>query len=89
MIVYRPTDGTLERWLGAFPASLRDREAHYGLVGTLVGNNPLLALDCLRRACLLFGDPQWQHEAADLVASTDLSERATDSVEMILASFAR
>lgn len=86
---YVVADDQLERRLGAFIESLRDREAHYGHVGTLVENNPLLALDYLRRAYLLFGDAQWQREAASLVASTDLSDRATDSVEMILASFAR
>lgn len=86
---YVTADARLERRLGAFVENLRDREAHYGLVGTLVENNPLLALDYLRRAYLLFGDAQWQREAAELVASTDLSERATDSVEMIMAAFAR
>ncbi len=86
---YVVADGRLEQRLAAFIENLHDREAHYGLVGTLVENNPLLALDYLRRAYLLFGDAQWQREAATLVASTDLSERATDSVEMLLASFAR
>lgn len=79
----------LERRLGRFVDNLRERESHYGHVGTLVENNPLLALDFFRRAYLLFGDPQWQDAARTIVASADLADRATDSVEMLMASFAR
>ena len=86
---YVTADSDLERRLGRFLDSLREREEHYGFVGSLVENNPLLALDYFRRAYLLFGDDAWRERALELVAATDLSERAADSVEMILASFTR
>lgn len=84
---YVTADGALEDRLEAFVQNLAEQEAYYGRVGGLVQNNPLLALDYFRRAYLLSGDPRWQDEARAIVESTDLSERATDSVEMILASF--
>ena len=86
---YATADQNLERTLSRFLDSLREREEHYGFVGSLVENNPLLALDYFRRAYLLFGADVWREQALGLVAATDLSERATDSVEMILASFTR
>ena len=86
---YVTADPDLERRLGRFLDSLKEREEHYGFVGSLVENNPLLALDYFRRAYLLFGADVWRDQALALVAATDLSERATDSVEMILASFTR
>lgn len=84
---YVTADDTLGAKLAEFLTSLGEQEAHYGWVGSLVENNPLLALDYFRRAYLLSGDSKWKDDARALVASTDLSERATDSVEMILASF--
>lgn len=86
---YVVADGTLERKLGAYISYLKDQEAHYGQMGALVENNPLLALDYTRRAYLVFGPDEWNDQADTLVAASDLKERATDSVEMILASFAR
>ncbi len=35
------------------------------------------------------GDAAWREQAAAVLKTSDLSERATDSVEMILASFTR
>ncbi len=84
---YVTADDALEEKLAAFLTSLRERAAHYGFVGSLVEHNPLLALDYFRRAYLLSGSAEWREQAVALVESTDLSERATDSVEMILASF--
>lgn len=86
---YVTANDALEGKLGEFLANLDAQEAYYGRVGGLVENNPLLALDYFRRAYLLSGDGRWQEEARALVNSTDLSERATDSVEMILASFTK
>lgn len=84
---YVTANASLEMKLTAFIKSLQAQEAHYGRVGGLVENNPLLALDYFRRAYLLSGDAEWQEQAVTLVQATDLSERATDSVEMLLASF--
>ena len=86
---YVTADDALEDKLRGYVESLGAQEAHYGRVGGLVQNNPLLALDYFRRAYMLSGDPRWQADARALVEGTDLSERATDSVEMILASFAQ
>ncbi len=86
---YVVANAWLEKKLKAFAVSLHEREMHYGHVGSLVENNPLLALDYFRRAYLLSGDATWREQAAAVLEASDLSERATDSVEMILASFTR
>lgn len=86
---YVTADSRLENRLAAYLDSLRERESYYGFVGGLVENNPLLALDYFRRAYSLFGDRRWVEDASDVLAASDLSARATDSVEMILASFLR
>ncbi|WP_420455534.1 hypothetical protein [Rubrivirga sp.] len=86
---YVTADDKLEQKLARYLTYLGEQEAHYGQMGALVENNPLLALDYTRRAYLLSGDEAWQEQADQIVGASDLSERAADSVEMILASFAR
>ena len=86
---YVTADDQLETKLARYIDYLGDQEAHYGQMGSLVENNPLLALDYTRRAYLLSGNEEWQEQADEIVRAGDLSERATDSVEMTLASFAR
>lgn len=86
---YVTADDGLEEKLSRYLDYLGEQEDHYGQMGALVENNPLLALDYTRRAYLLSGDEAWQEQADRIVGGSDLSERAADSVEMILASSAR
>lgn len=49
--------------------------------------DPLLAIDCYRRAFLLTGDEKYCRRTDELVASGEIGARARNSVELLAASF--
>ena len=86
-IEYVNYDENFERHIRDFISDLQERVEYYLELADLVENNPLLAIDYLRRAYLLTGDRQLQNRAKVVLEEAGLSERANDSVEMLLASF--
>lgn len=70
-----------------FLRSLEERAAYYQLVADQVEKNPLLAIDYLRRAYLLTGADHLKEDARQIFKAADLSDRAKNSVEMLLIDF--
>lgn len=70
--------------VGRFVDSLRDRAEYYLLMADQVENNPLLALDFMRRSYLLTGDSTLDARAHELFDSAGVGSRAKSSVEMLL-----
>lgn len=50
-------------------------------------NDPLLAIDYLRRAYLLSGDGKYRQKAKKLYDNSSIKQRANNSVEMLLLKF--
>lgn len=84
---YVDYDDRFESRLVAFLEDLKERAAYYAFVADQVERNPLLAIDYLRRAFLLTGDPDLRERARDIVAASGIEARASNSVEMLLAAF--
>ena len=66
---------------------LKDQAEHYELVSDQLDRNPILALDYLKRAYLITGDPALKKKAKLLVKNAGLKQRATNSVELLAAEF--
>ncbi len=58
-------------------------------VAEQVERNPLLAIDCYRRAFLLTGDEEYCRKTDELLRSGELGKRAKNSVEYLAAGFTR
>jgi hypothetical protein len=70
-----------------FLRSLDERAGYYALVADQLENNPLLAIDYLRRAYLLTGDKSLKEDARAIFDKAQLTGRAKNSVEMLLVDF--
>ncbi len=70
-----------------FVDELPVRSAYYIQVADSVENNPLLAIDYLRRAALLCGDRKLNARARQLLDGAQLGERAKASVERMMLEF--
>ena len=66
---------------------LKEHAEHYELVADQLDRNPILALDYLKRAYLITGDPELKKKAKLLVKNAGLQKRATNSVELLAADF--
>jgi hypothetical protein len=66
---------------------LKDQAEHYELVSDQLDRNPILALDYLKRAYLITGDPALKNKAKLLVENAGLEQRAANSVELLAAEF--
>ena len=86
---YVPFDGEFKRSFRQFAASLQERADYYELMSAQLERNPLLAIDYLRRGFLLTGEERFQIRARELYSTAGLDERAVNSVETFLVSFAR
>ncbi|HKP76248.1 MAG TPA: hypothetical protein VJT67_12040 [Longimicrobiaceae bacterium] len=73
--------------LRKFFQSLEERADYYALMADQVERNPLLSIDYLRRAYLLTGDQALKDRARATFDAARLSERAKNSVEMLLIDF--
>jgi hypothetical protein len=72
------------RNIGNFLDGLTERAEYYQLMADQVENNPLLAIDFLRRAYLLTGDDELHARARSVFEAAGLENRARSSVEMLL-----
>lgn len=73
--------------LGDFLTSIRERAKYYQDLAGLLEENPLLAIDYLRRSYLLTGDVALKRRATQIFAGSDLADRARDSVERLMVTF--
>jgi len=66
---------------------ISDRARYYEEMAELLHQNPLLAIDYLRRAYLINGRDDCRTKAKSILDGMALEGRARDSVEMLLAEF--
>lgn len=79
--------GSFAESLERFMESLQKRAQYYTLVADQLDNNPLLAIDYLRRAYLITGDDTLREQAHEIFDNAGLENRARNSVEMLLIGF--
>lgn len=72
---------------GKFMDGIFDRARYYEDMADLLHQNPLLAIDYLRRAYLINGRDDCRTKAKSILDSASLEGRTRDSVEMLLAEF--
>lgn len=80
-------DEAFQMKMNKFLKSFFERAAYYEDMASLMEQNPLLAIDYLRRAYLITGRKECRKRAANILGSLTLEGRARDSVEMMLAEF--
>ncbi len=84
---YIPFDRQFGQRFKAFLASLKDRADYYTVLAEQLDNNPLLAIDYLRRTYLLTGKVSLKHRAKEIFRRSGLARRAPNSVERLMAAF--
>jgi len=84
---YIEYDEAFQMKMNKFLKSFFERAAYYEDMASLMEQNPLLAIDYLRRAYLITGHKECRKRAANILGSLTLEGRARDSVEMMLAEF--
>jgi len=67
-----------------FVSSLRE---HFDMMAAQLQNDPLLAIDYLRRAFLITGESSYREKAQLLYSKSRRRRRATNSVENLLVNF--
>ena len=70
-----------------FADSLKERREYYLTVSDGVENNPLLAIDYLRRAALLGGKSDLNRKARAILLASGIGDRAKSSVEELMLKF--
>ena len=86
---YVPYDLHFEKRFQMFLESIDKRADYFCVIAEQVENNPLLAIDYYRRAFLLTGEKELQCRSIEILNSAGLNARAKNSVEMLLAGFAK
>jgi len=85
---YVPFGASFERKARSFMKTVVDLGEHYvDMAENFAENNPLLAIDYLRRAYLVLGDEAIRDRKQEIFAGMDLQARARNSVEALLAGF--
>ena len=84
---YIKYDEGFENKLSRFLESILERSTYYEEMSHLLEQNPLLAIDYLRRSYLISGREECSRKAGKIVGALPLEGRARDSVEMMLAEF--
>lgn len=85
---YVPFGPEFDRRIRAFMRTVLDIGEHYGdMAENFAENNPLLAIDYLRRAYLILGDAGIRDRKKEVFVGMELQGRARNSVEELLASF--
>ena len=86
---YINMDARFTHSLSDFLNSLRERAEYYKTLAGLLEANPLLAIDYLRRAYLLTGSVALKRRAIQIFDESGLDDRARDSVERLMITFAK
>jgi len=71
----------------AYLESLTEQAEHYELVADQLDNDPILAIDYLKRAFLISGGERLRNKAQQLLKKAGLGKRAKNSVELLAAAF--
>jgi len=86
---YVAYNNKFEERIKKFFTNIQERANYYELLAGQVENNPLLAIDYLRRAYLLSGNGELKQKAKRIRKEISFSDRAKNSVEMLLTSFTK
>ena len=84
---YIPFNNAFAERFSAYLEELSDQADHYEMVATQLENNPVLAIDYLKRAYLITGDDRLRDLAGEFLRGAGLESRARNSVEQLAASF--
>jgi hypothetical protein len=84
---YIEFDRGFARRFRSYLRGLSKAAVHYERMARQLDRNPILALDYLRRAFLITGDPRHRQRAQQILRAANLGERAQNSVEMLAAEF--
>ncbi len=84
---YILADGHFNRRFGSFLDSTLQLEDYFVQLADELEKNPLLSIDYLRRAHLLAGNIEHRNRVGRIVNDAEISGRAKNSVEMLLARF--
>lgn len=76
-----------EASFSAYLEGLHEQADHYEMVAMQLENNPVLAIDYLKRAYLITGDNRLQDLAGTFLRDAGLESRARNSVELLAATF--
>lgn len=84
---YVVADNRMSHRLGQFISFLEEQADYFEAVADQLDNNPLLAIDYLRRAFLLNGNERLRKKVHEVLRGASVESRAKNSVEMLLANF--
>lgn len=84
---YIKYDGHFDRRFNAFLENVSQQSDYYRTLADQVENNPLLAIDYLRRAYLICGDEDCRSRAKAAFDAAGFTGRAKNSVETLLVRF--
>lgn len=84
---YLSFDDNFEFKLDKYFAFLSSLTEHFDIMAEQLQNDPLLAIDYLRRAFLISGDDQYRDRARCLHSGSRRRKRAANCVENLLVSF--
>lgn len=72
---------------GEYLSSLSAQANYYETIADQLDKDPILAIDYLKRAFLITGNPKLRKKARALLASPGLIDRAKNSVELLAVNF--
>lgn len=84
---YITFDGRFTSTFRKFLESLRERSGYYLTLADQLENNPLLAIDYVRRSYLLSGDKSLKARARQIFDASGLMSRGLGSVERLMSKF--
>lgn len=80
-------DDDFETKLSQYFTFIASLQEHFDIMAEQLQNDPLLAIDYLRRAFLITGDSSYREKAQLLYSKSDQRIRATNCVENLLVNF--
>jgi len=84
---YIPYDQGFDKSFAQFLHEYEQLSGFYETISEQLDNNPVLAMDYLRRSFLISGDEAVRSRAQAIVDQGNFDGRARNSVEVLLASF--
>lgn len=84
---YIEFDKRFSKKFGKYLKSIFEAANHYETVADQLDRDPILALDYLNRAYLINGENRLKRKAKDVAKNAGLEKRATNSVELLAATF--
>jgi len=84
---YLNFDDDFEANLGRYFKFISSLREHFDVMAEQLENDPLLAIDYLRRAFLITGDNSYRQKAQSLYSRSRRGKRATNCVENLLVNF--